>query len=133
MNFLARREHSRHELLDKLSGRFDPQALEPILDALQRDGLQSDLRFAEAFVRHRAQRGSGPLKIRQELRQRGVADDHVAQGFDGNDINWLDVIAGVVRKKYGTVPAIEIKDIARRQRFLQYRGFSADQIREVLD
>ncbi len=133
MNLLARREHSRHELLEKLGRRFDPDQLEAVLDRLQSDGLLSDRRFAEAYVRHRAQRGFGPVRIRQELRQRGVAAADVMQAFDENDINWLNVIAEVVTKKYGSEPASEMNDKARRQRFLHYRGFSSEQIRDVLD
>ena len=34
----------------------------------------SDARFAESFVRVRSERGQGPLRIRAELRERGVTD-----------------------------------------------------------
>lgn len=133
MDLLARREHSRSELLEKLGRRFDKQQLEPVLAGLAADGLQSDQRFADGFVRYRASRGYGPARIRQELRQRGVSDAIAVLAFEGNDINWLDVIATVVAKKYGDAPPVELKDKARRQRFLQYRGFTGDQIRDVLD
>lgn len=132
MDFLARREHSRSELLEKLGRRFEKTQLEPVLDALADDGLQSDKRFAESFVRHRALRGYGPLRIRQELRQRGVSDPDVAMAFESNAINWLDILSDVVGRKYDA-PASDLKEKARRQRFLQYRGFSHDQIRDVLE
>lgn len=132
MDFLARREHSRAELLEKLGRRFEKTQLEPVLDALADEGLQSDKRFAESFVRHRALRGYGPVRIRQELRQRGVSDSDVAQAFESNAINWLDILGDVVDRKYDAPPA-DLKEKARRQRFLKYRGFSHDQIRDVLE
>lgn len=133
MDLLARREHSRSELMEKLGRRFDKALIETVLDTLADDGLQSDRRFAESFVRHRAQRGYGPLRIRQELQQRGVAVSEISLAFESNEINWLDVIGGVVTRKYGGQPASELKEKARRQRFLLYRGFSHDHIKEVLD
>lgn len=133
MDLLARREHSRSELLEKLGRRFEKALLEPVLDSLADDGLQSDQRFAESFVRHRAQRGYGPLRIRQELRQRGVSDSDNTLAFENNEINWRDIVRDVVSRKYGSEPAADLKEKARRQRFLQYRGFSHDHIRDALD
>ncbi len=133
MDLLARREHSRSELLEKLSRRFDKAQLEAVLDVLVEDGLLSDQRFAEGFVRHRALRGHGPARIRQELRSRGVSEDTTALAFEANDINWLDILEDVVQKKFGDRHADDLKEKARRQRFLLYRGFSHDQIRDILD
>jgi len=48
VRLLARREHSRRELARKLAERDFPEAeREAALDRLEREGLQSDERFAE--------------------------------------------------------------------------------------
>ena len=74
MDYLARREHSEQELIRKLNSRgFDEELVEIAVAELMADGLLSDARFAEAFVNSRFQRGSGPQKIRAELRERGIA------------------------------------------------------------
>ena len=61
LGLLARREHSRTELLRKLLRRF-PEKLALIkeeLGALSEEGLQSDRRLAEVYVRSRAAQGRG--------------------------------------------------------------------------
>ena len=122
MDLLARREHSRRELLDKLCRRFERPRAEAAIEGLRADGLQCDRRFAEAYVRQRSQRGYGPLRIRQELRQRGVDDSDVAAAFDNNELDWHALLADLVERKYGRKAAGDLKEKARRQRFLQHRG-----------
>ncbi|MCB1644681.1 MAG: regulatory protein RecX [Pseudomonadales bacterium] len=72
MDLLARREHSRLELHEKLSRRFAgcQELIQSETEKLTAEGLQSDARLAEAYVRARSNRGQGPRKIRMELRQR---------------------------------------------------------------
>ena len=56
MNALGRREHSSHELKQKLQQRFKEASLDEIdqvLGRLQSQNLQSDERFTEMFVRSR--------------------------------------------------------------------------------
>jgi SOS response regulatory protein OraA/RecX len=75
MDLLARREHSRRELKQKLKKRFRDDALiEEQLDTLAEENLQSDTRYAESFLRQRFNRGHGPVRIRQEMRQKGIPD-----------------------------------------------------------
>lgn len=133
MDLLARREHSQRELRSKLERRFPPEQVDGTLQTLIKEGLQSDSRFAEAFVRQRSQRGYGPLRIRQELRQRGISDEMMGAAIDAAEVDWFAILAYVVERKYGDAPAADLKEKARRTRFLLYRGFSSDQIRELLE
>jgi regulatory protein len=65
MDLLARREHSEHELRQKLKLReFDSDEITAAIDSLQRDNLLSDERFTESYVSQRFNAGFGPLKIR---------------------------------------------------------------------
>jgi regulatory protein len=76
VGLLARREHSAYELTQKLANSDAPlDEVAQVIEQLQQAGLQSDLRFAENYVRYRSQRGNGPLRIKQELNERGVASD----------------------------------------------------------
>jgi len=133
MDLLARREHSQRELRTKLVRRFPPEQVDETVQTLAAEGMQSDSRFAEAFVRQRSQRGYGPLRIRQELRQRGISDELAAAAMEGAEVDWFANLAYVVDRKYGDIPATDLKEKARRTRFLLYRGFTGDQIRELLD
>ena len=133
MNLLARREHSTQELRDKLLTRgFEDDEIVPALQTLSREGLLSDERFTESFIHSRMERGSGPVKIRAELRQRGVADEIITNWLDERDRVWLERAESVRCKKFGSALPVDYKEKARQARFLQYRGFSAEQTRQVL-
>ena len=134
MDLLARREHTRAELTGKLTARgADADAVGPILDALEADGLLSEARFAEAFVRQRTGRGHGPVRIRHELGQRGVSDAVADQALAEADANWHELAVTVRHGRFGAGPPADIKDRARQSRFLSYRGFTGDQVRRALD
>lgn len=133
MNLLARREHSLNELQRKLRSRFADEAL--VLSALQQlraENLQSDERFAEDFVRQRVSRGYGPLRVRQELREKGLPDSVIAAAVEAVDCDWCALAATALRKKFGEAEAPDIRERARRVRFLQYRGFSTEHFRYLL-
>jgi len=136
MNLLARREHSFHELLDKLSLRFpdlDPvRDLRPALERLRDEGLQSDQRFAGAWVRYRSSRGIGPLKIRAELQPRRLAADIVDEALHQDGIDWEAICEQVFRRKFRPSRRADAREKARWQRFLQQRGFGHAEIRQVL-
>lgn len=130
MNWLARREHSRAELREKLAAReVDPDVIEATIEQLVHDGLVSDTRFAEAFVSARLRRGQGPVRIRAELKRRGVAGELAAVTLDSADFDWEQRAAEVRVKKFGAAAPDDLKAKARQQRFLEYRGFTGEQIR----
>ncbi len=127
MNLLARREHSVRELRTKLKRRFpDNDEIEAQLSLLIAQRLQSDVRFAQSYARQRISRGYGPLRLREELRERGVSEADVAAAMDEMEIDWCGVATDVMRKKFGMRDAIDLKEKARRARFMQYRGFAAE-------
>lgn len=132
MDLLARREHSLVELRRKLSRRFPDQCLiEAELEKLAAENLQSDARYAESFVRQRAARGHGPRRLRQEMRDRGLADGEIDSALEAADIDWQALAADVYRRKFGAAPPTDLKEKARRLRFMQYRGFDGDAIRDL--
>lgn len=134
MDMLARREQARSELLAKLDRRFEGQheLIEAEIDKLAAEGLQSDGRLAESFIRARAGRGQGPLKIRAELKGRGVPGDAIDLAFEQCDTDWFELAAAVCRKRFGESAPADVKEKAKRSRFLQQRGFSFDHISSAL-
>ncbi len=125
MDLLARREHSQQELTDKLIRRFGCSPhIAPELARLRDEGLQSDVRFAEAYVHSRSQRLYGPSRIRMELRERRVSEEAIENALDASDIDWGQLLNDLVRRKFGRQPPVDITERARRQRFIAYRGFN---------
>jgi len=130
---LARREHSAHELKQKLAKLgLGAEVLSDAIEALRDEGLQSDRRFAGSFVRERMLRGQGPQRIQQELRQRGVSPELIEAALDEEGGCWRQRAQEVLRKKYGATPPADAKARMKRQQFLVYRGFPADIVRTCL-
>jgi regulatory protein len=133
MNLLARREHSVRELRIKLLRRFpDDEKINEQLSRLTAEHLQSDVRFAESYARQRISRGYGPVRLREELRERGVAEADVAAAMNELEIDWHALAVEVIHKRFGALAPIDIKEKARRARFMQYRGFTADHYQRLL-
>jgi len=132
MDLLARREHSRLELERKLEARsFEATLVAEVLDQLERDGLLSAERFAESFVAARYAKGQGPYRIRRELAERGI--EAAGAWLDAERFDW-DALARETRlRRFGPGKPRDLKEKARQMRFLEYRGFSHDQIRQALE
>jgi len=134
MALLARREHSEHELGRKLQQKgFAAQEVDAVLADLKARNLLSDERFTEALINSRRERGFGPLRVRQDLQAKGVAQDLIDRWVDADDPSWLETLRRVWRKKFAGQPPSAYKEWARQARYLQTRGFSAEQIRKVID
>lgn len=131
VSYLARREHSALELRRKLEkAGFDPADIEHVLSQLQQADLQSDERFSESYVRSRINRGYGKTRIRMELQERGVADELIKDSLQQAEVDWFALAAEVRSKRFGEQDPEDFKSRAKQQRFLQYRGFSHDEITE---
>lgn len=133
IDFLARREHSRAELMSKLTQRgFIDSDILVVLDQLVAQGLQSDERFTSAFLRSRQTLGYGPIRIRLELQEKGIDPLLIEQYIDESDEAWLEHVKAVYDKKYRDKPVIEFKEQMKRKQFLAYRGFTHGQINSVV-
>lgn len=129
MNLLARREHSASELLQKLKKR--EHAEDDILKAiaeLQADNLQSDARFTESFVNQRVNAGNGPIKIRHELRQKGVDEELVDAYLEPFQGGWSERMSELRMRKFGVEIPDEYVLKMKQARFLQNRGFSPESV-----
>ena len=127
---LARREHSEQELRGKLLTRgYSPEAVGELLAELKVTGIQDDARYAEAYIRSRVAKGYGPLRISGELCERGLAGELVEQVLVTMATDWKERIRAVRQKKFGPRAPANVREQARQSRFLQYRGFTSEQIR----
>ena len=132
MDLLARREHSVKELLRKLCERYEEtELIADVVRQLSEDNLVSDSRFAEMYIRSRIGRQFGPVKIKNDLRERGVSEDKIRCALNEANQNWLQLIQELSEKKYGKTLPSEAKETAKRMRFFQSRGFDTDCIRSI--
>ncbi|MFZ9038082.1 MAG: regulatory protein RecX [Gammaproteobacteria bacterium] len=129
MDLLARREHSEHELRQKLKLReFDNDEITAAIDSLQRDNLLSDERFTESYVCQRFNAGVGPLKIRYELRQKGISESLTDEFLEAYADRWDRLMQQQRVRKYGEAIPADYNQRMKQARFLQNRGFSPESV-----
>ncbi|MBN8442000.1 MAG: recombination regulator RecX [Thauera sp.] len=131
LRYLAQRDHSRAELARKLGSYGSAEEIEAVLARMSDLGLQSDSRFAAAWVRSKAGR-FGAMRLRSELARRGLERELVDEAIAGECVeSELDRARTVWHAKFGAAPA-DAREWARQARFLQTRGFAVDVIRKLL-
>lgn len=132
MDLLARREHGRAELARKLRQRgAEAELIDAALERLSEEGLLSDQRFVESFIRSRASAGYGPLRIREELSQRGVPRAQAERALADSEIDWADNLRELWRRRFASLPQ-DARERAKQGRFLLYRGFAQDAVSRLL-
>ena len=133
LRLLARREHSFRELQRKLGQRGWPSDMvETVVTELAEEGLQSDDRFAESFVRSRSLKAYGPVRIRAELNERGIDRSLVDKALRESDADWFAIAARWYERRYGADPVDDLKEKSRRQQALARRGFDHSIVRELI-
>ena len=131
LRMLVRREHSREELRRKLERvAVEGDDIDALLDDLTARGWLSDARFAEQAIRARSRR-FGPLKLAQQLRSRGVAEETISAGFRAAGEEGASDIATVWGSRFHAPPADD-RERGRQVRFLQGRGFTLDETLKFL-
>ncbi len=129
MDLLSRREHSAYQLTQKLRKRdFDLDAIEAALDRLQRENLLSDCRFIENTVNSRVNAGFGPVKIKYELRQKGISMERVDDCMSGLPVKWEQLMVAQRSKKFGQDIPVDYREKMKQARYLQNRGFSPESV-----
>ncbi|MCU0807520.1 MAG: recombination regulator RecX [Candidatus Contendobacter sp.] len=134
LELLARREHSRLELRQKLLQRGYPSALiEPALEQLIEERLLDEGRYAEIYACGRADKGYGPLRIARELRERGVLEDQVAATLATLENDWPAKLRELHRKRFKSHAPADAAGRLQQTRVLRQHGFTLDQIKQLFE
>lgn len=132
MDLLARREHSVLELQRKLRQRgAEPELIESELQKLQDEGLLSEQRYLESYIRSRGLSGRGPVRIREELARRGLNRQDIDSALEEADVDWQEQMQDLWQRKFGEKP-VDQKAWAKQARFLVYRGYPLDWVQKLL-
>jgi len=133
LDLVSRREHSRHELMQKLDKRYPATSpiIEEVLDKLEINKILDDERFAEMYLNSRARKGFGPKKIEMELNSRRVNSVFISNAIEAYE-NWLENAQKVLKKKFKDQKPLDYQSKMKRKQFLFSRGFSTPIIDKVL-
>ncbi|WP_158860879.1 regulatory protein RecX [Lunatibacter salilacus] len=135
--YCAYQERCISEVRNKLEEfGLNPSQIDPILEKLAEEGFLNENRFAEAFVRGRfTLKKWGRVRIRQELKMRDIPEDTIQMALNliDSDEYWAVLQFLAERKWKLTQETNELKKRAKVQRFLVFRGFENDLIRDVIE
>ena len=131
LDLLARRDHFRRELVDKLRRKgFPADEIEAAVARCEDLNLVDDERVAERFVEVRAAtRGWGPNRLAAELRKRGVAPDDAERMARVSSELGEEAMRTALRKLEVRAPERWWRDSQRRARMISSliaRGFETD-------
>ncbi len=133
MRLLAAREHSRQELQRKLLQKGHPvEVVADVIQQLTSQRLQSDARFVENFISSKRARGQGPKRIQLELQQHNIPVEMMEMYLDMQHPDWQRCAEEVRRKKFGADIPDDYPSRMRQAKFLEYRGFTHQQIFAIL-
>ncbi|MDA9955072.1 recombination regulator RecX [Gammaproteobacteria bacterium] len=133
LDLVSRREHSRHELMQKLDKRYPNTTpiIEDVLDKLEINKILDDERFAEMYLNSRARKGFGPKKIEMELHSKKVDSFFISNAVEAYE-SWLENAHRVLKKKFKDQKPTDYQSKMKQKQFLFTRGFSSPIIDKIL-
>lgn len=142
MRILAMRDHSELEFRRKLAApimtKMGPEAVDATPEEIDQvvawcieHSFLDDSRFVRQFIASRARKGYGPVRIRQELNQKGIARETSENAMRECEIDWVSSARDQAQRKYGEPLPTEFAAKVKVQRFLLYRGFMQEDIQEI--
>ena len=133
LKLLGLRSHSQKELEQKLLRKgYTGESIEPVLEKLTLQGVLDDLVFGMEVIKSRSRRKpAGKLKMRAELRKKGVPENFISDLLKEYDSSELCYRAA--EKKISSLHGItEAARIKKLEVFLGNRGFEWQDIQRVI-
>ena len=133
MRSLARRESAESELARRLRQQgYQEEVIEAVLDYCRGYNWVNDERYGAMAVRAGAAKGQGPLKIRFDLRRKGLDDGQIDAAFEQPELDWFELAFALLERRASVA---ELDDFKLRMKWLKYllgRGFTQDQARHAI-
>lgn len=133
IQLLSRRDHGQYELYQKLAQKgYEQGDIEAAINFCLDHHYLDDLRYAKSQIRQQVYKGHGERRIRQELNQKRVAESIIEAAMEEELQDWFELARAAAEKKFKGMKAKDQKEYAKQVRFMQYRGYSFDQISYAL-
>jgi regulatory protein len=135
-SYCAYQERTIKEVCQRLrEWELTDHEIEPIVAELITQNYLNEERFARAFAggKFRVKKW-GRLKIRQEMKLRGLPNDMIQRGLSEIDGDEYEVILqDLIEKKYRTLRGEPLEIKQKLLRFALSRGFESDMIWDVMN
>ncbi len=137
VGLLSRRDHSEKELRQKLSARqLEQNDIEQAISYCYEHAWISDERMAKSLILQALRKGHGWQKVCVNAKDKGIDLTLVKRAQEELKVDWFAHAKAVAVKRFadidGNIPSVDNKTRAKWMRFLQYRGFSSEQIKLAL-
>lgn len=131
---LSARNRTEHELEEALiRAGYSEGCTQKVIDRLRGVGYLDDRGYAESYVRQRATLGYGAGRIRQELRLKGIREEHIQAALDAlSEDTQEETIRKAAEKAARGKDLSSFKDRQRVKAALARKGFDFDSIDAVL-
>ena len=133
MRSLARRESAKSELANRLRKQdFNDEVISAVLDYCRGYNWVDDERYGAMAVRAGATKGQGPIKIRFDLRRKGLSDAQIEAAFEQPELDWFELAFALLQRR---ARASDLGDFKLRMKWIKYllgRGFNQDQARYAI-
>lgn len=132
LDLIARRIRSEWEIRDYLKRKdYDPSIAEQVIKRLRSAGFIDDLKFAQAWVgNRRLLKATSKRRLQQELRQKRVSDDIIAQVLAEDETDERAVLRELIAKKRQISRFAE--DDLKLMQYLSRQGYNYDDIKAAM-
>lgn len=136
MYSLDLRDHSEREIRQKLSRKYDEQAVDSAVEKLLDLGLINDRRYAQLLTRELFERKKyGKNRVKSELFRKGIAQETINEVLDEyeeeNEPDNVQTIVDIIQKKYYN-KLIDEKSRQKVVAALVRLGYSFSDIRQAM-
>ena len=131
---LKYRARTKKEIIDRLKlKKFSASVIDKVIESLSDYGYIDDINFTSAFIKEKVNKGLSKKRIYFDLKRLGVSEEIIKEEIAriSND-EYMKAIRKLAAKKLKQYSSSDNKNY-RLFRYLAQRGFSVDEIREVLD
>ncbi|MHB8840469.1 MAG: regulatory protein RecX [Candidatus Aquicultor sp.] len=133
---LSYRARSEHEVSQRLkTAGFDPEIISDAINELRRLGYLNDDDFAQSWTKSRmTSKLYGPKRIKQELKQKGIADEIIAEKLEetASPDKEYELAKKLAETKVPTYKDLDKNASFRRlSQFLLRRGYTPSTVYDV--
>ncbi|MDB5163498.1 MAG: regulatory protein RecX [Candidatus Saccharibacteria bacterium] len=131
LDLIARRKRSEWEIRDYLKRKdYQPPLIEQVLNRLRQAGFVNDADFARAWVNNRRLlKATSKRRLQQELRQKRLSDEVIAQALEEDQTDERDVLKELVAKKRQQT---RYQDDLKLMQYLSRQGYNYADIKSAM-
>lgn len=131
--WLSKRDYSIADFQKKLDKVCEQEPMKSaLIEQLIDNDWLSESRYINAFIQSKISAGLGQFRIINDLKQHGVKSQDAEVWFEADSTDWFEQAKSTYTRKYGETEVHDHKERAKRFRYMQYRGFSIDQIKYAM-